>query len=267
MAHASVDIDSRISSGLNTPVTQLFERWRQHGDQRAREQLVERYLPIARKLAHRYRGAYEPPEDLIQVASLGLVKAIDRYDPTRGAGFQSFAVPTILGELKRYFRDCGWAVHMPRGVQELAIKVERAQRELAAETGRVPTYQQLAGYLELSIEDVLDAAEASAAHHSVSFEAPREDADGDASTLGDSIGEIDHRFEMVDLGACVEKAAKKLPERDRQVLALSFLADQTQTQIAEQIGVSQMQVSRILNRALTELSSAVEADSGARRSQ
>ncbi len=215
-------------------------------------------MPIARKLAHRYKGAYEPPEDLIQVASLGLLKAIDRYDTTRTTGFQSFAVPTILGELKRYFRDCGWSVHMPRGVQDLAIKVERAQRQLVAESGRVPTFNELAEYLELSIEDVLSAVEASAAHHSVSFDAPREDADGDTGTLADSVGQVDHRFELVEVGTCIERAAKQLPERDRQVLALSFLEDQTQTEIAKQIGVSQMQVSRILNRAVAKLSAAVE---------
>ena len=238
----------------------LFERWQQHGDEHARDLLVQRFMPIAKKLAHRYRGAHEPADDLIQVASIGLLKAIDRYDTTRGTGFQSFAVPTILGELKRYFRDCGWAVHMPRGLQDLAIRAERAQRQLAAETGRVPTYNELAEYLELSIEDVLAALEASAAHHSVSFDAPREDGDGDVGTLGDSIGEVDHRFELVDLGACVEQAASKLPERDRQVLALSFLADQTQTEIAAQIGVSQMQVSRILRKSLDKLSAAVDAD-------
>lgn len=258
MTNVTADVELRVPTGARTSVNQLFERWQQHGDQRAREQLVERFMPIARKLAHRYKGAYEPPDDLLQVASLGLLKAIDRYDTTRETGFQSFAVPTILGELKRYFRDCGWAVHMPRGVQDLAVRVERAQRELLADNGRAPTFNELAEYLELSIEDVLDAVQASAAHHSISFDAPREDADGDTSTLADSIGQIDHRFELVDLGASIGRAAKHLPERERQVLALSFLADQTQNEIAQQIGVSQMQVSRILAKAVATLSAAVE---------
>jgi len=251
----SAPLETRTSS-----VTDLFIRWQQHGDRNAREQLVKRYLPLAKKLARRYRGAREPLDDLEQVASLGLVKAIDRYDPSRGIGFQSFAVPTILGELKRYFRDCGWAVHMPRGIQELAIKVEQAQRTLTAKTGRAATFNELAEYLEISIEDVLDAVEASAAHHSVSFDTPHDDGEGDVGTLGDSIGELDHRFELVDFGTCIEQAAKHLSERERRVLALRFLADQTQTEIAAEIGVSQMQVSRILRKGLAHLTEIVEGN-------
>src|SRR5881227_1024667 len=139
--------------------TELFDRWQHHGDQRAREELVWRFLPLARKLARRYSGAREPFEDLLQVASLGLVKAIDRYDSSRGTAFSSFAVPTILGELKRYFRDLGWSVHVPRGAQEQALKVEEAQQQLTSKTGRPPSVHELAEYLELSIEDVLDALE------------------------------------------------------------------------------------------------------------
>src|SRR5947209_9227687 len=127
----------------HTQTTELFERWQQHQDQRARAELVERFLPLARKLARRYAGAREPFEDLLQVASLGLVKAIDRFDPERGAAFSSFAVPTILGELKRYFRDLGWAVHVPRGAQERALKVEEAQQQLTAKTGRPPSVYDL----------------------------------------------------------------------------------------------------------------------------
>src|ERR1700756_1199625 len=138
---------------------ELFMRWHEHGDARAREELVERFLPLARNLARRYAGAREPFDDLLQVASLGLVKAIDRFDINRGAAFSSFAVPTILGELKRYFRDLGWSVHVPRGAQEQALKVEEAQQTLTTKTGRPPTVQELAEYLEMSIEDVLDALE------------------------------------------------------------------------------------------------------------
>jgi RNA polymerase sigma-B factor len=238
----------------------LFDRWQQHGDVRAREELVRRYLPLATKLARRYRGAHEPLDDLRQVASLGLVKAIDRYDSSRGVGFHSFAIPTILGELKRYFRDCGWAVHIPRGIQELALKVERAERMLTAQSGRSPTYNELAEYLELSIEDVLDALEASSAHHAVSLDTPHEDGENEAGTLGESIGELDPRFERVDLGTCIAQAARQLSERERRVLALRFLADKTQMQIAGEIELSQMQVSRILHKALNQLSVAVDAD-------
>src|SRR5438477_5714426 len=157
-------METLVSS--RTDSNELFVRWQKDGDQRAREELVDRFLPLARKLARRYAGAREPFEDLIQVASLGLVKAIDRFDAHRGTAFSSFAVPTILGELKRYFRDLGWSVHVPRGAQEQALKVEEAQQEMAAKTGRPPSVQELAEYLEMSIDDVLDALETAGAHHS-----------------------------------------------------------------------------------------------------
>ena len=238
---------------------ELFIRWQRHGDRRAREELVERYMPLARRLARRYLGAREPFEDLVQVASLGLVKAIDRFDAERGNAFTSFAVPTILGELKRYFRDLGWAVHVPRGAQERALKVEEVQRQLTSKTGRTPTISELAEYMELSIEDVLDALEAAGAHHSMSLDTPREDGESDGGTIADMLGEEDKRFEFIDAGASIAKAAQQLSERERRILALRFIEDRTQTQIAEIEGVSQMQVSRVLRRALATLSELVEA--------
>ncbi|MDE3131220.1 MAG: SigB/SigF/SigG family RNA polymerase sigma factor [Acidobacteriota bacterium] len=245
----------------DVPVQELFRRWQEQRDHNAREALVAQYLPLARKLARRYRGAREPLDDLEQVASLGLVKAIDRYDSSRGIGFQHFAVPTILGELKRYFRDSGWAVHMPRGIQELALQVARAERQLAARTGREPTYNEVAEFLEISVQDVLEAAEAAAAHHAVSFDTPHDDGDGEAGTLGDSIGEVDERYDLVTLTASIAPAAKRLSERDRRVLALRFVQDRTQSEIADEVGVSQMQISRILSKALRQLASAVEDES------
>jgi len=242
---------------------ELFERWQSHGDRRARELLVERFMPVARKLAWRYRGAREPLEDLVQVASVGLLNAIDRFDATRGTSFTSFAVPTIIGEIKRYFRDLGWSVHVPRSSQELALKVENAQRKLMPAIGRSPTVQELAQYLELSIEDVLDALEASAAHHSTSLDAPRQDGDEEVGTLADSLGTDDERFELIELGATIAPAARQLTERERHVLALRFLEDRTQSEIAEQIGVSQMQVSRILRQSVARLSELVADDGGA----
>jgi len=233
--------------------TDLFIRWQQHGDRRAREALVERYLPLARKLARRYSGAREPFDDLLQVASLGLVKAVDRFDIERGTAFSSFAVPTILGELKRYFRDLGWSVHVPRGAQEQALKVEDAQQMLTARSGRPPSVQELAQYLELSVEDVLEALETAAAHHSSSLDIARDDGEGESGTLVDAYGEEDDRFEIVEASATIATAARHLSPRERRVLALRFVEDLTQTQIAETIGVSQMQVSRILRRALARL--------------
>jgi len=231
----------------------LFERWHQHGDQRAREELVERFLPLARNLARRYAGAREPFDDLLQVASLGLVKAIDRFDTERGAAFSSFAVPTILGELKRYFRDLGWSVHVPRGAQEQALKVQEAQERLTSRTGRPPSVTDLAEYLELSVEDVLDALETAAAHHSASLDAPREDGEEDSGTLVDVFGRDDPHYELVEQTVTISTAAEQLSARERRVLSLRFVHDMTQTQIAAEIGVSQMQVSRILRRALANL--------------
>jgi len=239
---------------------ELFIRWHEHGDTRAREELVERFLPLARNLARRYAGAREPFDDLLQVASLGLVKAIDRFDVERGAAFSSFAVPTILGELKRYFRDLGWAVHVPRGAQEQALKVQEAQERLTSRTGRPPTVDELAQYLELAVEDVLDALETAAAHHSASLDAPREDGDDDSGTLVDVFGQEDPRFELIDESVTISAAASELTPRERRVLALRFVGDMTQTQIAAEIGVSQMQVSRILRRALTRLRELTEAE-------
>jgi RNA polymerase sigma-B factor len=238
---------------VRTENRDLFVRWQKFGEQRAREELVERFLPLARNLARRYAGAREPFDDLLQVASLGLVKAIDRFDIDRGAAFSSFAVPTILGELKRYFRDLGWSVHVPRGAQEQALKVQEAQERLTTKTGRPPTVNELAEYLEFSIEEVLDALETAAAQHSASLDAPREDGDEDSGTLVDVFGEDDPRYELVDETVTISEAARKLTARERKVLALRFVRDLTQTQIAQEIGVSQMQVSRILRRALGEL--------------
>ncbi len=237
---------------------ELFRRWCRHRDRSARDELIERFLPLARKLAHRYRGAHEPYDDLLQVASLGLVKAIDRFDLDRGTAFSSFAVPTILGELKRYFRDLGWSVHVPRGAQERALKVEEAQQKLSARHGHPTTVPELAGYLELSIDEVLEALETTGAHHSVSLDAPQTDEEGSASTLASSFGEEDARFERIEEGLTIATAAKQLPVHERRVLHLRFVEDLTQTQIADRIGVSQMQVSRILRHALGRLGELVK---------
>jgi len=245
---------ARTSDARTTrDAAELFLRWHRDRDERAREELVERFLPLARKLARRYSGAREPFDDLMQVASLGLVKALDRFDPGRGTAFSSFAVPTILGELKRYFRDLGWAIHVPRGAQEQALRVEEAQQLLSARTGRPPSVPDLAAYLELSIEDVLDALETANAHHCVSLDTPREDSDGEAGTLADAFGQPDPSFELVEASVSIASAARHLSARERRVLELRFVEDLTQTQIADMIGVSQMQVSRILRRALTQL--------------
>lgn len=241
----------------------MFVRWQQHGDQAARDQLVERFTPLARSLARRYGRSSEPFEDLLQVALLGLVKAVDRYDTGRGHPFQSFAVPTILGEMRRYFRDSGWAIHVPRGAQERALKVRDAQERIANSTGRSPTVNQLAEYLELGIEEVIDALQAIRAYETVSLDAPRGGSEDDVTAYGESIGKDDERYELVELDATVSAALGKLPERDRLVLKLRFVEDLTQTEIAERVGISQMQVSRLLRRSLDQLRALTEAPAGA----
>jgi RNA polymerase sigma-B factor len=231
----------------------LFERWQRDGDQRAREELVVRFLPLARKLARRYLGANEPVDDLMQVASFGLVKAIDRFDASRGLAFSSFAVPTILGELRRYFRDYGWSVHVPRGAQDRALRVEHALRELTDSSGRGPSAHQLAEYLEWNLSDVLDALEAKAAHHSMSLDAPNRSEEGDTLTVGDSLGTEDERFAFIDDCLSVKKALRLLPLKERRVLQMRFVEDRTQAEIGDRIGVSQMQVSRMQRSALARL--------------
>jgi RNA polymerase sigma-B factor len=254
----SVSLRTAPPNDSTASLGDLFKRWQLGRDERARDELVARYMPLTTRLARRYRGANEPFDDLKQAATIGLLKAIDRFDPSRPNGFQAYAVPTILGELKRYFRDNCWAVHMPRGIQDLAVKVDQAQRKLATASGRSPTYVELAEYLELTVEEVLDAVEASAAHYAVSLDVPHESPEGEASTLGESIGELDPGYELVDCGEAIRMAAVHLSERERKVLALRFLEDRTQTQIADEIGVSQMQVSRIIRKSLQLLSTQVD---------
>jgi RNA polymerase sigma-B factor len=238
---------------------QLFRRWRKHRDRSAREQLVFRHLPLARKLAGRYKRTQEPFEDLFQVASLGLVKAIDRFDPDRGIAFTSFAVPTILGELKRHFRDKGWAVHLPRGLQELVLRIQDADAKLGSTSTRSPTVAEIARYLNIDEEQVLEGLEALAAHRADSMDHPL-DASGDDSPLTphDTIGTLDEGYALVDTSATLATAVKQLRRSDREVLALRFRDDLKQSEIAEQIGVSQMQVSRILRRATDQLRQHIE---------
>ena len=243
---------------------QLFLRWQRQGDTAAREALVERYMPLARSLTRRYGRSSEPFEDLLQVASLGLLKALDRYDVERGHPFQSFAVPTILGEMRRYFRDSGWAIHVPRGAQERALKVRDAQERMANEHGHSPTVNQLAEYLEIDTEDVLDALQAIQAYETVSLDAPRPGADDDASAYGETIGTDDERYELVELDATLAAVLGHIPPRERLILRMRYVDDLTQTEIAEQVGISQMQVSRLLRRSLDQLRSLTHAPAGAR---
>ena len=234
----------------------LLLRYHQHGDAAAREELVERFLPLARQLARRYQRTNEPLDDLMQVASVGLVKAIDRFDPERGTAFSTYAVPTILGELKRYFRDSGWAVHVPRGMQERVMKLDTAAQELHRRIGRSPSPKELGTELGLSEEEVLEAMEAASAYDAVSLEQQKGDPDESKDTFQDSLGTEEERYELVEYGAAIAPTLKALTPRERLILHLRFVEDLTQSEIAERIGVSQMHVSRLIRRSLAQLRAA-----------
>lgn len=233
---------------------ELFARWRQHGDRTSHEALVQRFTPLARKLARRYAHTSEPFEDLLQVASLGLLKALERFDPEQGNAFASFAVPTILGELRRYFRDSSWGVHVPRDLQEQALKVGGAQEQLTKEHGRAPTVNELAEYLELDTEKVLDALQAAQAYDALPLDAPTGSRDSDEGiTYLDALGMEDERYELIELDATVAAALKSLPARERAIIRLRFIEELSQAEIGHRIGISQMQVSRLLRRSLEQL--------------
>ncbi len=232
----------------------LFARMRRPGEQAALEELVECFTPLARTLARRYSNTSEPYEDLCQVAQLGLIKAIKRFDPARGFPFQAFAIPTILGELRRYFRNSSWSAHVPRGVQERALELRDAERALSEEYGRSPTVPDLAQFMELDIEEVIDAMQALRAFSSISLDAPRvNDAHDEDSSYVETIGDEDPRFELIELGVSLNPALQLLEPRQREMLRMRYIEEMTQTQIAERMGVSQMQVSRLLRRCLSEL--------------
>ena len=226
------------------------------GDERAREQLAERYLPLARRLARRYQRSEEPLEDLEQVASLGLLKAIDRFDADRAVAFSSFAVPTILGEVKRHFRDRTWSVRVPRDLQELALRVDRAAAELSLERRRAPTVSELAEAVGATEEQVLEALRAAGAYHAGSLDAPRAgraDTETPGESLADALGEEEQGFERAEERATLAPLLAHVSHRERLVLVLRFGEDMTQAEIGERIGVSQMQVSRLIRQALARL--------------
>jgi RNA polymerase sigma-B factor len=261
MSHNSRGASSRRPHAdlLTDEVAELFELWQRDRDADARDLLVQRFMPLARKLARRYLGANEPFEDLLQVASVGLLLAIDRFDYKRGTAFTSYAVPTILGELRRYFRDLGWAVHVPRGIQERALIVDAKVRELHQKSGRAPTVQQIAQLLEWSLEEVVAALEAGAGHHAASLDAPRESGDAEQASIIDGYGQIDEGYELIEDSLSIAAASRRLPAEERRVLHMRFVEELTQSQIGARVGVSQMQVSRMLKGTLGKLREMTDA--------
>ena len=248
-------------AGLNPRETELrlLVRYHEEGDLDAREELCERFMPLARDLALRYTYTDEPFDDLLQVASLGLVKAIDRFEPGRGTKFTSYAAPTILGELKRHFRDKGWSLHVPRDLQERTLAVSRATEVLSTELGRSPKVREVAQHLGCSVEQVLEAQEAAASYEAASLDAPVSREDGESASLVDLLGADDTAYELVEDRDAIASSWRALPEVERQVVELRFMHDLTQREIGEQIGYSQMHVSRLLRRALNRLERAATA--------
>jgi RNA polymerase sigma-B factor len=262
-AHGSDEARERVARAHED--RRLLERYHRGGDPAARAALVERFLPLARQLARRYQRAGEPLDDLIQVASLGLIKAIDRFDPARQTAFSSFAVPTILGELKRHFRDKGWSVRVPRDLQELAVKVDRVADEMTRELGRAPTPQEIGERVSATPEQVLEAREAAAAYRAVSLDRPRTEDEEDGDNFADTFGADDPGYDLAESAATVQRLMRVLSEREREVLRLRFEEDLTQSEIGERVGVSQMHVSRLIRQSIARLRAAAEDDAGRSR--
>ena len=242
--------------GSHRQTARLFRRYAD-GDIDAREELVTHFLPVARRLAARYPARRQPREDLEQVAAVGLLKAIDRYEASEGH-FLSYAVPSILGELKRHFRDRGWAIRVDRVLQERVMAVDCATEDLTGTLGRSPTACEIAEATGLSTDEVAEAIDAARARDWCALDAPLAGSEGSASTLGDGLGAIDRRYELFDLSHSVAPAVAALPERERAVLHLRFVEDLTQAEIGRRIGCSQMQVSRLIRRSLDRLARAAE---------
>ena len=247
------------ASGDRLAEVELLAHVHERGDLAARDELVERFLPFARELALRYAYMDEPFDDLLQVASVGLIKAIDRFDPGRGTRFTSYAAPTILGELKRHFRDKTWALHVPRALQERVLALSRETEALTKRLGRSPSVREVAMGFSCSVEQVLEAQEVALSYEAASLDAPIVRDDDDAGTLVEMLGGEDSAYELVDSRDAITTTWRTLPESERRVVELRFMHDLTQREIGERIGYSQMHVSRLLKRALRRLETASAA--------
>jgi RNA polymerase sigma-B factor len=225
--------------------------------QRQRDVIVERCLPLADHIARRFSNRGEPLEDLVQVARLGLINAVNRFDADKGAEFVAFAVPTIMGEVRRYFRDHGWSVKVPRRLKELSLQLKKAHEELSHQFGRAPTATEIANHLGIDREEVVQAQIASSAYSTCSSDAPVAGDDGDRRSVSDSFGTLDANLEKVVDIETLRPLLEALPDRELTVLRLRFFENMTQSQIAERLGISQMHVSRLLARCLNKLREAV----------
>ncbi len=248
-----VDSDERQKDRERT--RELFARL--PDDEAARDELVNLHMPLVEYLARRFRGRGEPLDDLVQVASMGLLKAIARFDPERGVEFSTYATPTIIGELKRYFRDKGWAIRIPRRLQEIGLQLSKIVPTMSQELGRSPSIPEIAKRTQFSEEEVLEAMNASQAYSLVSLDAPTSEGGADAFAR---LGAEDESLELFERWSSVAHLLERLPSRERKILYLRFVTGETQSQIADQLGISQMHVSRLLTRTLTYLREAATAD-------
>jgi RNA polymerase sigma-B factor len=224
----------------------------------ARDALVHLHLPLVEHCARRFRNRGEPFEDLVQVGTIGLIKSIDRFDAGRGVEFSTYATPTIIGEIKRYFRDKGWAIRVPRRLQELRMQIGTSTQELTQRLGRSPTPRELAEHIGCTIEEIVEGIESSNAYSTLSLDASDDSDDGGAASMLDALGVDDEGLEHVEIRESIKPLLDRLDPREKKILLLRFFKNMTQSQIAEEIGVSQMHVSRLLNRTLEELRRSLE---------
>ncbi len=241
---------------MDTNVEALLVAYHREGDQEARERALVELMPLVRALATRYAGRGEPLEDLVQVGSIGLIKAVDRFDVDRGVEFASYAVPTIVGEIRRHFRDKAWAMHVPRRLKELSLRLSRTLDQLTVELGRSPSMAELAAAAGVDEEEAIDALDSMNAYTTRSLHAPFEEGSDDS--LAEKLGADEQGFTEVEDGALVAAGLDALDERERQIVELRFFRELTQSQIASEVGISQMHVSRLLRRALATMRGRIE---------
>jgi RNA polymerase sigma-B factor len=241
---------------MDSNVHALLVAFHKEGDERARDQALVELMPLVRALATRYAGRGEPLEDLVQVGSIGLIKAVDRFDVDRGVDFTSYAVPTIVGEIRRHFRDKAWAMHVPRRLKELSVRLSRLLDQLTNELGRSPTISELAHAAGVDEEEAIDALDSMNAYSTRSLQAPFEEGSDDS--LSEKLGEEETGYAEVEDGALVDAGLDALDERERRIVELRFFHEMTQSQIASEIGISQMHVSRLLRRALVTMRGRIE---------
>jgi RNA polymerase sigma-B factor len=268
VASTEDDADTEALTGIELTrhrSAELFVVFRDDGASEAtrataRDALVHLHLPLVEHCARRFRNRGEPLEDLVQVGTIGLIKSIDRFDSDRGVEFSTYATPTIIGEIKRYFRDKGWAIRVPRRLQELRMQIGSVTAELTQSLGRSPTPRELAESIGCTVEEIIEGIESSNAYSTLSLDAT-DDGDDSTATMLDAIGMDDEGLEHVEIRESIKPLLDRLEAREKKILLLRFFKNMTQSQIAEEIGVSQMHVSRLLNRTLEQLRTSLEESS------